>query len=241
MNSALPTQNPFEDPEVEAGPAKIVELSAVDLAAFLNSRLCHDLISPTSALTSALDLLEDPDAEDMRDDALALIKSSVEQLSSKLSFARVAFGAASTSHNFPADDLKPLVETAFAKSKAEVKWQMENLQFSKPAGRAMINLAIIAAECLPRGGEATFVATEEDDGYRVHITATGRRAKLRKETGSGLRSEEAPTGLVGLWVQPYYTHALIASIGGTVEAASEDEVVTLKAFLPKEEETTLGG
>ena len=40
------------------------------LAAYLAARLCHDFISPASAIVSGLDL-EDPSAQDMREDAMA--------------------------------------------------------------------------------------------------------------------------------------------------------------------------
>ena len=46
-----------------------------EFASLLASRLCHDFISPASAIVSGLDLLEDPDSADMRDDAMALIAS----------------------------------------------------------------------------------------------------------------------------------------------------------------------
>ena len=49
-----------------------------EFASLLASRLCHDFISPASAIVSGLDLLEYPDSADMRDDAMALIASSAK-------------------------------------------------------------------------------------------------------------------------------------------------------------------
>ena len=63
------------------------------LAAHLAGRLCHDLISPVSAIVSGLDLLEDPSAQDMREEAMGLIATSARKLADLLSFSRVAFGA----------------------------------------------------------------------------------------------------------------------------------------------------
>ena len=51
-------------------------VSPADLAARLASKLCHDFISPASAIISGLDLLDDPSAKDMRDDAMELIADS---------------------------------------------------------------------------------------------------------------------------------------------------------------------
>jgi histidine phosphotransferase ChpT len=47
-----------------------------ELAARLASKLCHDFISPAGAIVSGLDLLDDPSAKDMRDDAMELIAAT---------------------------------------------------------------------------------------------------------------------------------------------------------------------
>ena len=64
----------------------------IDLAARLAARLCHDFISPVSAIVSGLDLIEDPEQQDMREEAMALISSSAKKLAAHLTFARIAFG-----------------------------------------------------------------------------------------------------------------------------------------------------
>src|ERR1700749_1805878 len=71
-----------------------------ELAPHRAGRLCHDLISPVSAIVSGLDLLEDPSAQDMRDDAMNLIGQSRRKLANALSFARVAYGSSSSAATF---------------------------------------------------------------------------------------------------------------------------------------------
>jgi histidine phosphotransferase ChpT len=64
-----------------AAPAPAaVDVNGPDFAAMLAARLCHDFISPASAIVSGLDLLEDPSAQDMREDAMSLIASSARKL-----------------------------------------------------------------------------------------------------------------------------------------------------------------
>ena len=53
-------------------------VESADLAAFIAGKLCHDFISPAGAIMSGLDLLEDPTAQDMRDDAMGLIRQSAK-------------------------------------------------------------------------------------------------------------------------------------------------------------------
>ncbi|HMO43670.1 MAG TPA: histidine phosphotransferase, partial [Phenylobacterium sp.] len=68
-------------------------VGAAQLAAFLAARMCHDFISPVSAIVSGLDLMDDPEAQDMREDALGLVAASGRKLAQMLAFTRVAFGA----------------------------------------------------------------------------------------------------------------------------------------------------
>jgi histidine phosphotransferase ChpT len=52
-----------------------VDLDALDLAALLCSRVCHDLISPTGAIVNGLEVLEEKDSdEETKTFALDLIK-----------------------------------------------------------------------------------------------------------------------------------------------------------------------
>src|SRR5947208_13506149 len=67
---------------------------ALELAALLCSRVCHDLISPVGAIVNGLEVLDDnPKAED-RNFALDLIRKSARTASARLQFCRLAFGAA---------------------------------------------------------------------------------------------------------------------------------------------------
>ena len=73
------------------GPAP----EALDLAALLCSRVCHDLISPVGAIVNGLEVLEDNRSdEETTNFALDLIKKSAKTASAQLQFCRLAFGAA---------------------------------------------------------------------------------------------------------------------------------------------------
>ncbi|MBW8881895.1 MAG: histidine phosphotransferase, partial [Asticcacaulis sp.] len=90
----------------EAEPAADSDASRLPgrhaLATQMVAKLCHDFISPTGAIMSGLDLLEDPSAQDMKQEALNLIATSAKKLVALVYFARVAFGAATTSEAFSA-------------------------------------------------------------------------------------------------------------------------------------------
>src|SRR5438477_1168689 len=69
-------------------------IGALDLAALLSSRLCHDLISPVGAIVNGIEVMEEDKDEETKTFALELIKKSAHQASAKLQFCRLAFGAA---------------------------------------------------------------------------------------------------------------------------------------------------
>ena len=69
-------------------------IEALDLAALLCSRVCHDLISPVGAIVNGLEVLEEDKDEETKTFALDLIKKSANTASAKLQFCRIAFGAA---------------------------------------------------------------------------------------------------------------------------------------------------
>lgn len=204
-----------------------------DLAALLAARLCHDFISPASAIASGLDLLEDPTAQDMRDDAMDLISQSSRKLVDMLQFARVAFGSSTTAEVFDTRELEQLARGVFAHVRPDLEWLVEPASMGKPAARALLNLAQIAAGALPTGGVAKARAVEADGRVAISIEAAGARVRLRPEVLAGLRGEPLPEGaLGGQWVQAYYLHSLVQAAGGQVAAEAGDERVTLGAWIP---------
>ncbi len=71
-----------------------IAIGALDLAALLCSRVCHDLISPVGAIVNGIEVMEEDKDEETKTFALDLIKKSAYQASAKLQFCRLAFGAA---------------------------------------------------------------------------------------------------------------------------------------------------
>ena len=203
-----------------------------ELAAYLAARMCHDFISPASAIVSGLDLLDDPSAQDMREDAMNLIAGSARKLADLLSFCRVAFGASASAETFDVRDLEKLARDVFGHMRAELVWTVTPLAVNKPAARALLNLAQMAGQALPTGGTAKLTAVEEGGSLAIAIECTGPRARLRPEVLAGLRGEPLSEGLHGHWVQAYYTHLLIGDAGGRVFAEPGEDKVVFAAAVP---------
>ncbi|HUO12016.1 MAG TPA: histidine phosphotransferase family protein, partial [Caulobacteraceae bacterium] len=157
-----------------------------ELAARLASKLCHDFISPASAIVSGLDLLEDPSAKDMRDDALELIATSARKLVDHLAFARVAFGAAAGVTLFDVAELERLTRAVYAHVRAELDWAVSAPSLPKAPAQTLVNLAQLAAGALPLGGVARLEVVQDGEGYLVSALARGPKARLHAEVRGGL-------------------------------------------------------
>jgi histidine phosphotransferase ChpT len=221
---AYPDAPPELTPPQKPGPS--------ELAAHVAAKLCHDLISPVSAIVSGLDLLEDDDSQDMREDAMNLIAASAKKLASALTFARVAFGASSSAETFDARDLEKLTRGVYDTVRAELDWAVEAPTLNKPAARALLNIAQIGAQALPTGGIARLTAGIKDETFAITLEARGPRARLRPETVEGLKGLPLSEGMAGQWVQSYYLHELIAAAGGRITAEVSEELVTAEIRLP---------
>lgn len=214
----------------EANPSALPDGQA--LAALIAGKLCHDFISPAGAISSGLDLLKDPTAQDMRDDAMGLIEASAKKMVALVAFARVAFGAATSAERFSGAELGELVSGLTEGGRAKLDWTVEDTTYSKPQARALINLAYLTVAALPSGGIAT-VSTRHDAGATVFEgLAEGARARLKGEAVAGLAGLLLDEGLQGQWIQPYWLWLTAHDAGGTLDVLAEEGRVVLTARMP---------
>ena len=110
-----------------SGPAAsgTLTLSALDLAALLCSRVCHDLISPVGAIVNGLEVLEEDNDEETRTFALDLIKKSSRSASARLQFCRLAFGAAgSAGAQIDTGDAEKVSRGLIEDEKIKITWNL---------------------------------------------------------------------------------------------------------------------
>ena len=207
-------------------------ITAAELAASLAARLCHDLINPASALVSGLDLLDDPDSQDLREDALNLIATSGRKIGAVLSFCRVAFGASASADTFDTRELRKLTEAVFEHQKYDLDWQVGLEGLSKAGARSLLNLAEIGGGCLLRTGVVEVGAEQNGAGILLTMTATGERLRLREEVARGLDGMPMEEGLAGRWVQAYYLSRIVAEADGAIRYAATDEAIKIQVQLP---------
>ena len=202
-----------------------IGIGALDLAALLCSRVCHDLISPVGAIINGLEVMEEDKDEETKAFALDLIKRSAGQASAKLQFCRLAFGAAgSAGAQIELGDAEKAVRGLFEDGKTVIMWQLPRELVPKNRAKLLLNILLVAAGAIPRGGTLDVEAV--NGGYRV--TASGQNARLAPAVadllaGSPAQAVDAHT------IQPLYAGILARDCDLTVSATLEGDAVALVA------------
>jgi histidine phosphotransferase ChpT len=202
-----------------------IAIGALDLAALLCSRVCHDLISPVGAIVNGLEVLEEDKDEETRTFALDLIKKSAQQASAKLQFCRLAFGAAgSAGAQIELDDAEKAARGLIEDGKTTIVWNLPRELVPKNRAKLLLNMLMVGGGAIPRGG--TLTVDPLGTGYRV--TASGLNARLTQTTAELLSGSPAHT-VDAHAIQPLYTGILARDCGLTVSAAAEAEAVIVTA------------
>jgi histidine phosphotransferase ChpT len=162
-------------------------------------------------------------------DALSLLEHGAVNMWAKLDYFRFAFASAFVEGDGPLDEGRAVAEKLFSTLKPTLVWAAPEMTAPRAATRVIMNLLLIGADCLPRGGTLT---VEADGKGEVRIVAQGQRAMLKAETQQALRQEEPGDGFKGHNVQPYYTALIAQAAGVTLLAREAPERIELVAKSP---------
>jgi histidine phosphotransferase ChpT len=208
----------------------IVDLAALDLAALVASRVCHDVISPVGAIVNGLEILEDEKDEEMRGFALDLVKKSARQASARLQFARLAFGAAgSAGAQLDTGDAEQVTRGFLQDSKTSLEWTVPRVLLPKEKVKLLLNLVVLAVTTIPRGGTVRVSLEGEGDAAGFRLDAEGQAARVPVDV-EALIAGTSPHGRIDAHViQPFYTGLLAREAGMGVTMALDGERVTILA------------
>ncbi|MBB6307697.1 histidine phosphotransferase ChpT [Xanthobacter tagetidis] len=211
-----------------AGPAP--EVSALDLAALLCSRVCHDVISPVGAVVNGVEVLEDKDAADMREVALDLIAKSARQASARLQFTRLAFGAAgSVGARLDLGDAEQVVRGMIEDERTRVDWQLPRELLPKNRVKLLLNLVLLATTTIPRGGAIVVNPVGAGDAMGFRLVSTGVSARIPQGIEALIGGATPEGGLDAHVVQPYYAGMLARECAMAVGFVQDGDTVTLTA------------
>lgn len=213
----------------------IIELKATDLAAMLCSRVCHDLINPIGAIGNGLEVLADPKQGEMAEGARDLIASAARQSRAKLEFARLAYGASSTAGtDIDTRECERVARIQFEIEKADLEWNVPLILLPKHKAKLFMNLLLIAAMSVPRGGHVTAAILGDAGNERFEFTSKSDPEKRQKTLipsgAAGLLAGTPDEGFVDArGIQPFYTGLLARMTDMEVNIGIESDMFFLTA------------
>ena len=202
-----------------------VTVDALDLAALLCSRVCHDLISPTGAIVNGLEVLEEGADEETKEFALDLIKKSAKTASARLQFCRIAFGAGgSAGAQIDLGDAEKMAR-GFIEDKIKLTWNLPRAPLPKDRVKLLLNMLIIAIGTIPRGGTLTIDPVGDGESMGFRLTSSGLNARVPPAV-PGLLAGNSEHGTIDAHaIQPFYTGLLAKACGVGVSLTPEGDGV----------------
>jgi histidine phosphotransferase ChpT len=207
-----------------------ISIGALDLAALLCSRVCHDLISSVGAIVNGIEVLEEDKDEETKTFAQELIKKSAYQASAKLQFCRLAFGAAgSAGAQIDLGDAEKVARGLLEDNKTTLVWNLPRELLAKNRVKLVLNMLLIASSAVSRGGTLTVDPHSVGEGSSGYVvTATGLNARLNPVVPELLTGSPAHT-VDAHAIQPVYAGILARDCGLTLSAQSDTGAVVLTA------------
>ncbi|WP_237153755.1 histidine phosphotransferase ChpT [Oryzibacter oryziterrae] len=204
-----------------------VKFEALDFAALLCSRVCHDIISPVGAITNGIEVLDEEDSEEMKAFAFDLIRKSARTASAKLQFARLAFGAAgSAGAEVDLGDAETVAKRYMESEKAEIDWQAVRRLLPKNQVKLLLNLLLMSLQAIPRGGKVVITVTGDLPLPTLRIEATGPAARIPPRIVELLKGDLGDH-MDAHAIQPYYAGALARAAGLEIDVAKTDETTVI--------------
>lgn len=207
-----------------------IALEALDLAALLCSRVCHDVISPVGAIVNGLEVLDEEKDPEMRTFALDLVKKSATMASAKLQFCRLAFGAAgSAGASIDTGDAETVTRGLFGNDKIKLDWRAPRVLMPKNKVKLMLNLCLIAAGTIPRGGTMSVDVEGEGDEAVLRVVTKGSYARVPAGVASLLAGAPEHGTVDAHAIQPFFTGLVAREVGMAATVRGDSGEIVLEA------------
>lgn len=208
----------------------VFALDSLDLAALLCSRVCHDVISPVGAIVNGLEVLEDEKDAEMRGFALDLIKKSARTASARLQFCRLAFGAAgSAGASIDTGDAEQVARGLISDERTKLEWRGARVLMAKNKVKLLLNLCLIAAAAIPRGGEIVVNLEGGDEATQFLITAKGPNVRLASHVTHLVAGEPENGSVDAHGIQAFYTGLVARASNMALDISVGEEGVKIVA------------
>jgi histidine phosphotransferase ChpT len=193
-----------------------IHLRALELAC---SKLCHDVISPIGAVNNGLELLEEEEDSALKEEAAALAQRSAKRASVLLQVYRSAFGNAGNQQTFGPREAVALAQDFLQTGKAQLTTGDLPESASLPAGygKLALNLIILGADALPRGGTIHFQVRSPQLGTgAIEVDCAGQQIAWSEEFGRAVKGQLQAEELTAHNILPYISGIFAERLGMTL-------------------------
>jgi histidine phosphotransferase ChpT len=212
-------------------------LGPLDLAALLCSRVCHDVISPVGAIVNGLEMLDEEKDADMRGFALDLIKKSARTASARLQFCRLAFGAAgSAGAAIDTGDAEKVARGLLEDDRTKLVWNVPRILMAKDKVKLILNLCLIAAAAIPRGGVMTVNVDSAEPAPRINVEVAGTNVRVASHVPDLLAGKPENNQVDAHGIQAFYTGLIARAARMRLSMTADSENARIEA-LPVSTET----
>jgi histidine phosphotransferase ChpT len=198
-----------------------IQLRALELAC---SKLCHDVISPIGAVNNGLELLEEEEDAALKEEATGLAQRSAKRASILLQVYRSAFGNAGNQQTFGPREAVALAQEFLVTGKAQLNAPDLPESSAIPAGygKLALNLIILGADSLPRGGTIQFKVRSPQLGQgAIEMDCAGQQIAWSEEFARAIGGKLQAEELTAHNILPYVASAFAQRIGMTLSVSQQ--------------------
>lgn len=197
------------------------------LAEMLCTRFCHDIIGPVGAVSNGAEFLRE-EMKGVQSQAADLIESSSKEAVARVQYYRQAYGIGSVGISASLTDTKQLTADYLSFGKVKLDWSdkytdMSGVEINHTHKKVIMNLIILAAGSLIKGGTVEFTVTPEV----ATITAKGDIVKFDEKYETCLKGNINEDSVEPRLVQAFYTRKLAEGAGKEIGLVKDTNSLTL--------------
>jgi histidine phosphotransferase ChpT len=210
----------------------ILDLKVLEL---ISARMCHDLISPISAIGNGVELITEFEDE-MQGEALALIGESGASASHLLQYFRAAFGTARATDGSPLGlhEARARAIDCFGTGRIHFDWPeptvTDHERVSQLGIKLLMNMVMAAVDILPGSGDVEVRISPQESGFQAEVSAVRDGFTLTEALRQALQGTASTADLTPRSVIGYFCSILAAQTDG-LAVSEEAGRVTLQASL----------
>jgi histidine phosphotransferase ChpT len=113
--------------------------------------------------------------------------------------------------------------------KTKVGWNLPRVLLAKNRVKLLLNMLLLAAQSIPRGGQLTVDPLGEGEALGFRVSATGHNARIPSAVPALLAGAPDGHAVDAHAIQPFYTGLLAKECGLAVAMANEGDAVVVTA------------